>query len=73
MTHIIPVLHDAVVNRVRYIKLMPQVRTAFTNNNILNKIQIQKFKLKIKKKTQKTKQHLKSRKIKVHISKKLTT
>ena len=36
MTHIIPILHYPVVHRIRYIKLMSQICTAFANNNILN-------------------------------------
>lgn len=38
MTHIIPVLHNSIVNRIRYIKLMPQICTGFSNNNILHEI-----------------------------------
>lgn len=36
MAHIIPVLHDAVVNRVIYIQLMPKFCASFSNNDILN-------------------------------------
>ena len=35
MTHIIPVLYNTIMDWISYIKLMTQICTAFSNNNVL--------------------------------------